>query len=151
MKLNVPRVALLIASMTVTACSSNSQATSESNVQQSIGSPASGSDTRQDPLASNELVVEQGGTEAPTSCINLYYAEPRHGAGICYPTGSYDGNCQAAVARFEDSSGRRVASYQPFSGGLIVTFQDGGQKALWNRLIDCKDPQYDPTSSTSGM
>lgn len=142
------RLPLLGALMIATACSPSPQAARESNVQQGTADLDAAAGVAPDPYDSNEVVSDQG---VAADCANLYYAEPRHGPGICYPTGSYDGDCKAAVARFEGNVGRRVASFEPFSRGLVVTFQDGGQKALWNTLIDCKDPPSDPISSANHM
>lgn len=76
-----------------------------------------------------------------TGQVEMRYA-PRYYGSRCYPVfGRYDGG---DAEKIEGDLGRRVDRYDPFQGGLIVTFKDGGRIVAWDREIDCKDPPFDP-------
>ena len=44
----------------------------------------------------------------------------------------------------EGKRGVRLKNYEWFKDGLIVNFKNGERIAVWPKLIDCKDPPYDP-------
>jgi hypothetical protein len=44
----------------------------------------------------------------------------------------------------EGSTGARITGYEGFKDGILVNFKDGARIAVWEKLIDCKDPPYDP-------
>lgn len=74
-------------------------------------------------------------------CAIMHYD---NGRGTCWSVSGNAGTCGDTVSAYEGREGRRVAGYREFSGGVVVTFQDGGRTPLWTKAIDCEDPPVDP-------
>lgn len=51
---------------------------------------------------------------------------------------------QEMAENLEGKRGVRLKNYEWFKDGLIVNFKNGERIAVWPKLIDCKDPPYDP-------
>ncbi len=62
--------------------------------------------------------------------------------GECY--GAYGKSPAAMAANVEEKVGRRISGYDWFDGGMIINFRNGDRIAVWPKLIDCKDPPFDP-------
>lgn len=58
---------------------------------------------------------------------------------------------QEMAENLEGKRGVRVKDYEWFKDGLIVNFKNGERIAVWPKLIDCKDPPYNPLEGSTGV